>query len=348
MFFYFIAFLAGICSGGEAIDNKHDAATDSGSSDSIKQYIYLPQYYDTGDTVLNKRPVHNPVLAGAFALLLPGAGHIYLSTGEVSYDWRRSQIIRGGLYLAAQGIAAGVMAHRVNNYFYLSGIYDDSAATRQKFANEADAAVDTAYKSAVMSSYYKTGMNCEVSRYNRRAARYNMYQAIGWNIGLYLFNSTSAVYYSGVFDNDKPENPVKAGWLSAVPALGLGQIYNGSVAKAGMIWMTETMLLYMAYNNNRLIDDCIKQRELIADTTGWRYAFRINGSVNYSEVWETEYKQAFRFRNMYLWYGIFFYFYGIFDAVVDAHLHDFDQKIRMEPVLEPSGSKVGFSFNGEF
>jgi hypothetical protein len=190
-------------------------------------------------------------------------------------------------------------------------------------------------------------MSAELKRYNRRAAKYNMYQAIGWNIGLYLFNISSAAGYSQYFKNDEPRNPIMAGWLSAVPLLGLGQIYNGSVSKAGIIWMSETMFFYMAYNYNRLLNDCSEKRISMTDTADWRFNYRTVGTTEYEKLWKEEYNSAFKLRNTYLWYGIFFYFYGIFDAVVDAHLHDYNRKIRMEPVWDYKGESIGVSLSLE-
>jgi hypothetical protein len=36
---------------------------------------------------------------------------------------------------------------------------------------------------------------------------------------------------------------------------------------------------------------------------------------------------------MYLWYLVFFYGYSIFDAVVDAYLHEYPEKMKIEPDL---------------
>jgi hypothetical protein len=40
--------------------------------------------------------------------------------------------------------------------------------------------------------------------------------------------------------------------------------------------------------------------------------------------------------------------YGIFDAVVDAHLHDSGMKMKLEPDLVPDRKQVGLNLNVEF
>jgi hypothetical protein len=51
---------------------------------------------------------------------------------------------------------------------------------------------------------------------------------------------------------------------------------------------------------------------------------------------------------MYLWYSILFYFYGILDAVVDAHLHDAGAKMKLEPDLVPQNKQVGLTLTVPF
>jgi hypothetical protein len=51
---------------------------------------------------------------------------------------------------------------------------------------------------------------------------------------------------------------------------------------------------------------------------------------------------------MYLWYSFFFYFYGVFDAIVDAHLHDYHKKIRLNPRFDPESDAVGGEVSFEF
>jgi TM2 domain-containing membrane protein YozV len=340
-----------ICFGGDVQVNAVDTITNDPQPDSTGSYISVPRQLDETYQDSSHSPVHNPVIAGGLAAIFPGAGHIYLSTGRCEMPWRRGQIIRGSLYLVSQAITSGVMVNRIEYYKYLSGVVNDSLNALKNYTPAGNTDDLSTEAGAIPESGYNPArMNYEITRYERRTARYSMYQSIGWNIGLYAFNIMSATGYSGYFKNDDPKNPYTAGWLSAIPILGLGQIYNGAISKTGMIWMVETNLFFMAYNYNRLMNDCIKQRDNMADSTDWRFNYReltISGTNTYDKDWEGKYDDAFHNRNLYLWYGVFFYFYGIFDAVVDAHLHDYKRKIRMEPVLDIKGDRLGVCLSGE-
>jgi hypothetical protein len=64
--------------------------------------------------------------------------------------------------------------------------------------------------------------------------------------------------------------------------------------------------------------------------------------------WEYRRTNAFRNRNMFLWYSLAFYFYGILDAVVDAHLHDAPLKMKLEPDLAPQSKEIGLKATFSF
>jgi uncharacterized membrane protein len=64
--------------------------------------------------------------------------------------------------------------------------------------------------------------------------------------------------------------------------------------------------------------------------------------------WNSKRNDAFRNRNMWAWYSIVFYLYGILDAVVDAHLHDASAKMKLEPDLISDQKKVGINLKMNF
>ena len=53
-----------------------------------------------------------------------------------------------------------------------------------------------------------------------------------------------------------------------------------------------------------------------------------------------------RRRNSFIWYSLGFYFYNVFDALVDAHLHDFDDRpdISLRPDCESPGLHMSARF----
>jgi hypothetical protein len=188
-------------------------------------------------------------------------------------------------------------------------------------------------------------LEADRDRFDALETRYVIYQSVSWMAGIYYYNILDALHATGVFKDDSKKNPGLAGWLSAVPALGLGQFYNGEVSKAGMIFMTQFNLGYLAYNYHRLMRRC-EEYELQALGDSLTYAnYTAKG---YGNDWESRRKNAFRNRNMYLWYSILFYFYGILDAVVDAHLHDAGAKMKLEPDLVPQNKQVGLTLTVPF
>ena len=332
-------------------EDNLSAAVDSSNSmripDSADAYITVPDSLKEFDRPLTQPAKYSPFAAGGLSALLPGAGQVYCSYKD---DRRRKRVqwIKGGLFLAANGIAAGVVVNSAFSYLSYNSVLEDTAWVINYNRMVFQAATDSIQKATFENLFYLSSLHYDLLRYDRRQARYRMYQAIGWNTGLYLFNIMNAIGGSGHFYSSEKKKPVVAALLSAIPALGLGQMYNGSISKAGMIWMVQTMLLDMAFNYNRLMEDCIKQLEMFADTANWRNDYQATTTTNYEKEWDGRYNSAFTNRNLYRWYAIFFYLYGVFDAAVDAHLHDYDLKIRMEPAFNIATEQIGLSFHYEF
>jgi TM2 domain-containing membrane protein YozV len=288
---------------------------------------------------------HNPVLAGALSAVLPGAGQIY-----------DRHYVKGALYLLTE---AGLVSYAV--VWYGTG----------RDYNPSIARLDSVYKSFVVgpgdsldASAYRehdsTGAGidstdtvtiyrlcADTARYRRDRRYYIAYQAAAWAAGAYLYAIMDALEKSNRFRNDAPRNPVLAGWLSAVPGLGLGQIYNGKLSKAGMIWMVQWSLGYMALNNQLLLTRCEDALRDITDSRTAAYAAtrQLPNPDGLVRDWDVLRKEAFRKRNTYLWYSLFFYLYGVFDAVVDAHLHDYPRRMHLEPDLAIESGAVGLKLN---
>jgi hypothetical protein len=267
--------------------------------------------------------------AGGLALAIPGAGQVYTH-----------HPIKGVLLLGAEAITGLVLLSdripqkvRWEDQIGLQNERSDSLSAALTLSRDSLGTVD----SGLLKVYQTSVLNERLYAYRGRMARYSMYHNIGWLTGLHLWNIMDALQNSRRFDDDEPRNPVLAGCLSLIPGLALGQIYNGSLSKAGMIWMTQTMLIAMAFDYNRLLQNTIDERAKLLSKDSWENAYQ----SAFVPIWDDNYDQAFMQRNMYLWYGLFFYLYAIFDAVVDANLHDYRHKIRLDPVYERSTEAIG-------
>ncbi len=265
--------------------------------------------------------VWNPVVAGALSAAIPGAGQLY--TGHY---------FKAGTFLAYE-VITGVVA---NFWYRTSQIRYEEADFYKKLL-----VIDTSWEDSMMDLEYAALM-----RYDARNAKYKMYNALSMVVGGYIFNILSGVGNSRYFVSDAEKSPAKAAWLSAIPGLGLGQMYNGSIAKAGFIMMTQVSMGVLAVNEHRQVNEAQRR---------YRAALGIKDSLGatpvaetYNDDWEGRRSTAFRNRNQWLWYSLAFYFYGILDAVVDAHLHDYNGKIRAYPDLVPERSALRINVDYRF
>lgn len=101
--------------------------------------------------------------------------------------------------------------------------------------------------------------------------------------------------------------PSKAG-MYALLFPGAGQMYNEKYLKAGLLVTLEALALWRYSENSDLYETYDESTHSL-------------GKGRYLEK-----------RNKYVWWAAFLYIYGFLDAVVDAHLHPFDQV--MEEDLE--------------
>lgn len=269
----------------------------------------------------------NPVAAGALSLVLPGAGQVYTH-----------HYVKAGFFLVLEGAFGGFV------YFWKRTAKDRDVEENRWLLL---AASDT--------NAFARALNREESylvRHGAVDARLQMYTYAAWAAGGYVFNVLDAIGSSNVFKNSKPRNPTTAALLAAVPGLGLGQWYNGSLSKAGMVMMGQVSLGLMSYNSHRLMtraEDNYKRLDADdADTVTKQVAGTYSGNSTYKGKWSSTRYRAFTNRNMYLWYSIFFYGYSVFDAVVDACLHEYSEKMKIEPDLVIGPEQVHFTLTTTF
>lgn len=300
------------------------------AADSKKLQVTIPVINRSDST---KGAFFNPFLVTGASLAVPGAGQMYTK-----------HFIKGGIFLASEAIAASVAGYRFNDS---KRIKDSTNAFLLR------AELDTGI------SRIRGFNNAEMSKYDERSSRYGGYNSLAWAGGLYVYNFLDAIQCSNIIDKSGSRDPLTAGLLSAIPGLALGQWYNGSISKAGMIFMVQMSMGVMALDYHRLMTNAGDQYlKVDAEYNQHIKDVITRGSVDtlslsesrkyYMNSWESERSSAFNYRNTYLWYSIFFYFYGIFDAVVDAHLHDYPEKMRMYPDLVPHGDGALLRLNVKF
>jgi hypothetical protein len=260
--------------------------------------------------------LYNPVVSGIASMVVPGAGQVY--TGHY---------VKAGFFPVLEGIFLSMAVFWRNN----ASVYD----LNSEYYKEWEAFDSTAYGKA---NYREQAL---LSRQNAIEARFSQYNFTAWAIGAHVFNLLDALQSSNVFRNTDVRNPKTAGLLAAVPGLGLGQLYNGSFSKAGMVMMTQVSLGMMAYNSHRLMNRAALNYKRLSDPKADSLTLLLKDQ--YSNTWYGNLQRSFTGRNMYLWYSIFFYFYSIFDSVVDANLHDYPEKMKIAPDLVFGKESVYFS-----
>jgi len=266
----------------------------------------------------------SPGIALTSSLILPGAGQAYAR-----------HYVRAVLFPLAE-VGVGLFGYQ--RYVWEKGLAHNADSTAALAARSKE--IDTVGGD---TTYPATAFRLEAARdsFDALSSRFVVYQCITWAVGIYYYNVLDALNATGIFKNGSKKNPGTAAWLSAIPALGLGQFYNGEAGKAGMILMTQFNLGFLAYNSQVLMHDCEVHEVQEAQDGPAGPTYRTSTAKGFHNDWENRRTEAFRNRNMYLWYSLMFYFYGILDAVVDAHLHDAGVRMKLEPDLVPENKQVG-------
>ena len=101
--------------------------------------------------------------------------------------------------------------------------------------------------------------------------------------------------------SDSIKSPKNAALSSIIP--GGGQLYNGKKFKAGLILAGEVLAIVNWHNNSQL--------------------YSSYDNANNDEYPLPKYRYLEK-RNKYVWWIGFIYIYGLIDAIVDAHLHPFE------------------------
>jgi hypothetical protein len=248
----------------------------------------------------------NPIVSGTASMVLPGAGQVYTR-----------HYVKAGFFIALEAV-----------FLSMADFWRKNANNR--FAREKEwLSLSAADTNLLESAGYRE--EAFWSRHQALESRFSYYNFLTWAAGGYLFNVLDAWGSSNAFKNTKVKNPGTAGLLAAIPGLGLGQWYNGSISKAGMVMMGQISLGMMAWNSQRLMsraEDNYRRLNPAMPDSLTRLL-----SPEYSGSWGDARYRAFTNRNMYLWYSVFFYGYSIFDAVVDAYLHDYPEKMKIKPDL---------------
>jgi TM2 domain-containing membrane protein YozV len=256
--------------------------------------------------------------AGIASMLLPGAGQFY--TGHY---------VKAGTFLALEGISGSIALH----WYREEKKMDNNLRELRSFIAQANRDSST----FLLEESY-------LASHSKRVARYRKFNALSWFTTGYIYNVLDAAGGT-LFANSEYKDPKKAALLAAIPGLGLGQLYNGKISKAGMVLMGQVSLGVVAINNHRLMKMAEDQLFTFKDPKNLEkqnVAYK-----TYEDQWQLKYQTSFQARNSYIWYSLVFYVVQILDAVVDAHLNDYDAKMKIYPdlSLQSGGALLKLNMN---
>lgn len=167
---------------------------------------------------------------------------------------------------------------------------------------------------------------------------YNNY--LSWAINIYLWNIIDGYALSNQFTGWNNPEPARAGWLSAIPFTGAGQVYNGELFKAGLVSTIQLQSVLSAFRYNKLL-------KLSQDQ--YNYSVANSGVLgNNKALWEDRHKRIKSVQTRFLWYAVVFYIYGVADAYIDAELNDFDSNFKIYPQFDAKTEAVGAKVEIDF
>jgi TM2 domain-containing membrane protein YozV len=312
-----------------------DTSVVSGTSDTLP-------HSDSLSTGADSRTTKSPVKAALLSLVIPGAGQFY--TGRY---------IKGSVILTSEVILGAFTYDRYQNYTLqrdAAQMFSDSLAVHRNTITVHPDTISRTQGDTIVQDTTFVGIHYDMmyqyAQFLETKSRNLVNQSLVWGLSFYYFNVLDALKNTGYFDDTGTRSPSKAALLSAIPFLGLGQLYNGELSKSGLIFMAQLSVAYMAYNNNTLMGICEKNITKI-ESKGSAENRDID-AARLDRLWNSAHSEAFKSRNTYIWYSVVLYLYGIVDAVVDAHLHDFPAKMQLEPDLVPEKGQVGMKVRYNF
>ncbi len=129
------------------------------------------------------------------------------------------------------------------------------------------------------------------------------------------------------------KNPKLAGWLSfALP--GAGQVYNGQYWKIPIIYGGMGTLAYVSHFYNTRFRQLKNDEHVLLNDGKSAIGVSIHGLTNEADIvrYMTKYR---RYRDLCFVGMALVYMMNVFDAVVDAHLYDYDVSEDITLHVEP-------------
>jgi TM2 domain-containing membrane protein YozV len=273
------------------------------------------------------------------SLVIPGSGQALFG-----------HPVKGGTLLGFEALFAGIAYYEdLNKTQFYNTQWLNTQDSIISFTGKAEAAQDTGNQNNFQKKVRSLSL-LEVTQqgdYKNSQELRNMY--LFWFGGLYLYNVMDALELGVRLKHPvKGEKSPKIAVFSSMFFPGAGQLYNGSYSKAGMIWMAQTACIASGVYRHQLMSYYRQKADeaktiTISDSTD---AVAIRQLENQKKNLEARFNDYRRARNSFAWYSLGIYFYNVFDALVDAHLHNFND--RMEITISPDPVNEKLQITGRF
>jgi len=274
--------------------------------------------------------LYNPVLTTSLSLV-PGGGLLYTK-----------HYAKGSVFLATEVLIGTQAVMRHNWYresfkpYNIASHFYDSLYT--EFHKDSIGEKDTVGLMSARNSR-------DLREFDIEDTRTDWLNWSTWFGGIFLWNLGSSLDASNQFTGEPFPEPKRAGGLSAIPFTGAGQFYNGEISKASMFATVQIGCLISAINFQRLMNDAEAYENSLRALPDSLY-FKIPPEER--DQWRGRYNDAQRSRTMFMWYGVFFYIFGIADASVDAHLNGFNEHFDITGGVDPMEGKISLTLSGTF
>ncbi len=284
------------------------------------------------DDEIQQDPIvtYNPAITTSLSII-PGGGLFY-----------SRHFAKGGLFLSTEVLLGTGAVARHRSYRDAFKPFQNASRSYDSLYREfSNALPDNQDTVALMSARN----NRDLLEFEIEKKRIDWLNWSTWFTGVYLWNIGSALDASNQFSGVEFPEPKRAAALAAIPFSGAGQMYNGEISKGAMFASIQIGCLISAINFQRLMNDAEQYEDNLEALPDSLYHKIPDGERS---DWQTKFESAQTSRTMFMWYGLFFYLFGIADATVDAHLNGFEEHFDISGAVDPVDGRISLTLSGEF
>ena len=266
---------------------------------------------------------HNSLLLTMLLSVLPGGGHYYTE------HYVRGGFITGFELLLAYEVYIN-KSWQKDRVLEQAQPFQDSVAMYTKLILETDNRDTLRALHSQRNEYASRVREKSDKKMEQEDLRY---AENAWLFGLHLYGMFDAfgIWYNNNHRSVEQRSMTRAVLYSIVP--GLGQMYNGEVGKAGLLYMGLIGAAASIHTSQNMVEYYLDRKHFLEEeSTSSEELERVKERVTY-------YRKN---RNQYIWGLALIYLYSMGDAAVDALLSDFDNPVHFALLPTLTGGAQAF------